>query len=43
VSTELRTAEVNQHVSHVARIPAVRAWLDRVAVQPLHVPIDQTF
>jgi len=23
--------------------PAVRAWLDRVAVQPLHVPIDQTF
>jgi CMP/dCMP kinase len=24
---ELRSADVNSHVSHVARIPAVRAWL----------------
>ena len=27
VDSELRTPEVNAHVSHVARIPAVREWL----------------
>ena len=27
VADELRTADVNAHVSHVARIPAVRGWL----------------
>lgn len=27
VDDELRTADVNQHVSHLARIPAVRDWL----------------
>ncbi len=27
VDRELRTPEVNAHVSHVARIPAVRSWL----------------
>lgn len=27
VEDELRTIQVNQHVSHVARIPAVREWL----------------
>lgn len=27
VEDELRTSQVNQHVSHVARIPAVREWL----------------
>ena len=27
VDRELRTARVNEHVSHVARIPAVRGWL----------------
>lgn len=27
VDQELRTQEVNDHVSHVARIPAVRTWL----------------
>lgn len=29
VEQELRTAEVNAGVSHVARIPAVRSWLTR--------------